>query len=353
MRPRVKVPSPVLVLGAGASHGSKVPGHRTPPLDGNFLAETGKLFAGLHSRGSNQARIETWQAFKKQLTKAGLRFEEVRNWRLEQLSTFLEARGNLKGLQLYQGRPREHTVALDMLKQVVAHVLLASGGQEACPLHKLLIASVKPRAVVSFNYDLIADQTMLSLGILNWKAAAYRGAKCAKIPTGTGSLRSFAIPQSRKKGTIPLIKLHGSIHWEEAGRAKGFRLSGVHLPSETKNRFSVVNVPQNPYLIPPVAAKIDIQKGPLRARWYSAVDQLHDAKSWIIWGYSFPVTDTISQVLFRTALARNKKKKPVFVINPDHSVAGRVQEVCKKVSVKHFTSMEGFLYEMGILIPEQ
>lgn len=346
------IPSPVIVLGAGASHGSKVPGNRTPPLDGNFLSEAGRLFAGLHSRGNNRARIETWQSFQKQLAKAGLRFDEVRTWRLEQLSTFLEARGNLKGLQLYQGRPREHAAALDLLKQVVAHVLLASGGQEVCPLHQMLIKSVKPRSVVSFNYDLIADQTMLSLGLLNWKAAAYRGAKCAMIPTNTGSQRAFAIPRSRMRRSVPLIKLHGSIHWEEAGRAKGFRLSGARLPSESEKRFDLVNVPENPYLIPPIAAKIDIQEGPLRERWYSAVDELHKAKSWIIWGYSFPVTDTISQVLFRTALARNRKKKPVYVINPDHSVAARVQEVCKKVSVKHFTSMEGFLHDLGSLVPK-
>jgi hypothetical protein len=347
------IPRPVIVLGAGASHGARVPGHRTPPLDGNFLAESGKIFSGLHQRGDNQARIEAWRDFKRQLAKAGLKFEEVRTWRLEQLSTFLEARGNLKGLQLYQGRPRDHAIALDKLKRIVAHVLLASGGQEVCPLHCQLIKSTKPSSVISFNYDLIADQSMLSLGVLNWKAAAYRGAQCAMIPTSTGTQRAFSITSSRNNNAIPLIKLHGSIHWEEVGHGKGYRLSGASLPSDGFDQFKVVHVPENPYLIPPVAAKIDIQKGPLRERWYSAVDHLYAAKAWIIWGYSFPVTDTISQVLFRTALARNKKKKPVFVINPDHSVAARVEEVCKKVSVRHFTSMEGFLYEMGILVPRQ
>jgi hypothetical protein len=274
----------------------------------------------------------------------------VKEWRLEQLSTFLEARGNLNGLQLHQGRPREFAVALDLLKRLVAHVLLASGGQEVCTLHQMLIKSVKPRSVVSFNYDLIVDQTMLSLGLLNWKGAAYRGAKCAMVPTNSGSTRAYALPRSRMSGAVPLIKLHGSIHWGEAGRAKGFRLSGAKLPSDTHNRFDLVRVPDKPFLIPPIASKIDIQEGPLRESWYSALDQLHKAQSWIIWGYSFPDTDTISHVLFRTALARNRKKKPIFVVNPDDEAVSRVQRICNKVAVKHFISMECFLHDVGGLV---
>ena len=155
------------------------------------------------------------------------------------------------------------------------------------------------------------------------------------------------------KDAIPLIKLHGSIHWEKAGRGKGFRLSGTKLPSENANRFDLVNVPDDPYLIPPIAAKFDIQKGPLRERWNSAVADLRYAKSWIIWGYSFPATDTSSHVLFRTALTRNRKQKRVFVINPDSEVAKRVQEVCKKVSVTHFTSVEACLCALGVLVPKK
>jgi len=346
----MKIHSPVIVLGAGASYASKVPGNRTPPLDKNFLREAGELFARKHSRGGNGPSIVVWKRFKQQLRRAGLRYDEVKEWRLEQLSTFLEARSKLNGLQLNQGRPQEFREALDLLKQLVAHVLLASGGQEVCTLHQMLIKSVNPRSVVSFNYDLIVEQTMLSLGLLNWKVEAYRGAKFAMVPTNSGSTREYELPSSRMSGAVPLIKLHGSIHWEEAGSEKGFCLSGAKLPSDTHNKFDLVRVPNKPFLIPPIASKIDIQKGPLRERWNLALHQLHKAKSWIIWGYSFPDTDTISHVLFRTALARNRKKKPIVVVNPDDKVVDNVQRICNKVSVKHFISMECFLHDVGGLV---
>jgi hypothetical protein len=347
------IPQPAIVLGAGASHGAKVASRRTPPLDGNFLPEAERIFSRLHRDGANRAQVEAWQDFKHHLSQAGLKFSEVREWRLEELSTFLEARANLKGLQLYQGRPREHAIALASLKRVVAQVLLASGGQEVCSLHRLLIRSTKPSAVISFNYDLIADQTMLDLGVLDWRAAAYRGAKCAMIPTKTGGQRTFRIPNSRRQGALPLFKLHGSIHFQAAGRGKGFRLSGARLPKQKGELFDMVEIPDHPYLVPPIAAKIDVQQGTLKSRWYSAVDSLYKAKSWLIWGYSFPATDTISQVLFRTALARNRRNKPVFVINPDQSVARRIRKICKKVSVKQFTSIEEFLHEFGVLVPNR
>jgi hypothetical protein len=132
-------------------------------------------------------------------------------------------------------------------------------------------------------------------------------------------------------------------------RGDGFRLSGCRLPENDRQPFNYLRVPTNPYIIPPVAAKIEIKQAQLRLRWGQAVRHLHDAPGWIMWGYSFPPTDTISQVLFRTALARNRKPKPVIVINPDASVANRVVEVCRKVTVKHYSSIERFLMDEDVL----
>jgi hypothetical protein len=279
-----------------------------------------------------------------------LSFSEIRRWRLEQLSTFLEARASLKGMQLGQGRPREYAKALDSLKVIVCHVLRAEGGTRSCELHKMIIQISKPRAIISFNYDLIADQSLAELGELNWRHAQYRGARFAALPSEEGVAPYYKglYPERGAKG-IPLLKLHGSMHYEKMGRGTGFRLSGVHLPQSERDRFDYAKVPEKPYLIPPVAAKIEIKQQALRERWYAALDQLHEAPAWIIWGYSFPVTDTISQVLFRTALTRNRKSKPVIVINPDASVAGRVREVCRKVKVEHYSSMERLLLERGRL----
>lgn len=347
----MKITRPVIVLGAGASYAAKFSDQKkTPPLDSNFLLHASRIFSQIRARGKNKVRAAAWNSFRKHLKQARLDFEEIKAWRLEQLSIFLEARANLQGLQLDAGHPRDFKRALDALKVMVGNVLLASGGDKACDLHRMLFSSVKPMGTVSFNYDLIADQTMLQMGLLNWTKADYRNAKTAHVPRGKRYFSVRVINTARLDGCIPLIKLHGSIHWEQLARGTGYRISGCNLPTSSNTPFRLISIPKRPYLIPPVAAKFEIKEGALREHWYKAVDLLHRAGSWIIWGYSFPKTDTIAQVLFRSALTRNKKAKRVIVINPDAEVAQRIEDVCKKVSVTSFSSIEQFLLENRTLI---
>lgn len=337
----------VVILGAGASRGARVEGQRTPPLDADFLSRAGKIFHQRRVRGSQPVRA--WRKFQKYLQKAGLKYQEIESWRLEQLSTFLEARSNLKGLQLSAGRPQEYAQALAKLKEVVGHTLVLCGGTRPCELHRMLFEGLRPKGVISFNYDLIADQTLLKMGRLNWRRSEYRGSQFARVVSEKGASYSRNIGTARLRGAIPLIKLHGSIHWQKLRRGDGYRISGCRLPEGKAGTFTFVSVPTPPYLVPPVAAKIEIKDGALRKRWYHAVDHLHKARTWIIWGYSFPQTDTIAQVMFRTALSRNRRSKRVILVNPDASAQNRVVDVCRKVKVEQFSSMEAFLLERGLL----
>jgi hypothetical protein len=335
----------VIVLGAGASKGAELSGRKTPPLDSDFLKVTVDYFSRKRARGKGKSIVKAWNDFRKNLTSAGLNLSIIRDWRLEQLSTFLEARANLKGMQLEQGRPREYATALESLKRIVCHILSVEGGTQSCPLHKSLFQMTSPKAVISFNYDMIADQSLAELGLLNWKSAQYRCARFASIPVDTKRTQYQSLYSSRHDGHVPLLKLHGSMHYEKLIRGTGYRLSGTILPTVEEPTFDYLRVPKNPYIIPPIAAKIGISQTALRERWYEALHYLHEAPVWIFWGYSFPTTDTISHVLFRTALKNNRKPKPVIVINPDYSVPTRVREVCQKVKIEHFPSIERLLME--------
>jgi hypothetical protein len=337
-------------LGAGASKGALLRGGVTPPLDAEFLDVSARHFARMRARGENRTRVGAWNSLKRHLKSAGLDFKAVRNWRLEQLSTFLEARANLRGMQLGRGRPRDYLQALEALKSVVCYTLQLAGGTQECELHKKLFGNIDPCAILTFNYDLIADQSLLSLHKLDWCRAEYRCATSAAVPTGGRNDAYIQLRSGQKGDSIPLLKLHGSMHYQKLKRGSGFRLAGAALPNQTVSVFDYQKVPDQPYIIPPIAAKIDIKQKALRERWHTALDHLHSAPAWIIWGYSFPNTDTISQVLFRTALTRNRKSKPVIVINPDSSVVQRVNEICRKVKVEHYPSMERFLMDHGVAL---
>src|SRR3984893_3711471 len=171
----VSLRNAVVGLGPGASKGARVTGGRTPPLDAEFLAVAGTYFRGKRARGKGREKVKAWNDFRSHLNSAGLEFSEIRTWRLEQLSTFLEARASLRSLQLGRGRPRDFAAALDSLKVVICQVLQFEGGARVCEMHKKLFQVVSPSGVVSFNYDLIADQSMLDAGLLNWRASEYRG----------------------------------------------------------------------------------------------------------------------------------------------------------------------------------
>jgi hypothetical protein len=338
-----------IVLGAGASFAARV-GERTPPLDGDFLDYAVERFSAVRARGVNKIAKAEWNDFKRELSRAGLEISDVRKWRLEQLSTFLEARSNLRGLQLYQGQPRKFQRALRQLEKVIAYTLWAANGSKRCPIHTALFKIIRPAAVLSFNYDLIADQSLRSLGYLDLNDKDYRGAKMALVPNSKG--KSFARPIRKENGherRTRLIKLHGSIHYSGRGRKKWFGLEGVKLPTDINTQFDYLAVPTRPLILPPVAAKMQLPAQPFKRFWELALDELHDASTWIIWGYSFPTTDTVSHVLFKTALQRNRKNKRVIVVNPDRCVVEKIRTSLRKVSVLHYSSIEALLLDLGAL----
>src|SRR5262245_29740359 len=116
-----------IVLGAGASKGARIVGGKTPPLDAAFLTTAANYYSGNHPRVKNKAKVQAWKEFHEHLRASRLEFAEVKSWRLEQLSTFLEARASLRGLQLGPGRPRDFSEALAALKVLVCFVLEAEG----------------------------------------------------------------------------------------------------------------------------------------------------------------------------------------------------------------------------------
>ncbi|HEX7802596.1 MAG TPA: hypothetical protein VF471_07570 [Pseudoxanthomonas sp.] len=336
----------VVILGAGASKGAVLTGKLNPPLDAEFLGAARNFFKKKRE-SAWRTHHKVWNELNRYLKKAGLEFDDIQNWRLEQLSTFLEARSELTGLQMNKGHPVEYKNALVALKGVVASVLIQSGGFGVCKLHSRLIERSSPHAIVSFNYDLIADQTLASLGRLKWDAQTYCGDRVMRVRRNVHRMPVlFEVPRYRGVNSVPLLKLHGSINWERLPKSGSgaHRLIGVVPMFDLEDSLEAQFYTKEPFIIPPIAAKTEIPEA-LSVIWREAMRRLHSATEWIIWGYSFPMTDTISQVLFRSALVGHVKPKTVVIINPDYGAAGRAKDVCGNVSIKYYPSMERFLLE--------
>lgn len=341
-----------LIVGAGASKGAFLSGARTPPLDSEFLATAKELF-DKGGRTSNNLLIsegkEVWREFKRNLKNIGLEQKSLVDWRLETLTTYLEARANVN-FENKAGRPALYRNALDRLNRVICYVLSLSGGDKTCRVHKEMINFFSPKAVISFNYDLILDQTLLGLGKLNWAASTYSKGKTVEVWTGKKrSNRTWYKKRRRSTSGVTLYKLHGSIHWQRLQRGGPYIVSGVRtFPFKDGHPMEYAKPPKTPLIVPPVAAKMQIAD--LGSLWTAAHKELKASSTWVIWGYSFPQTDTITSVLLKTCVkdARGKKKR-VIIINPDSTVSERVKALLGKVNVEHYGSATDFLLKVGRL----
>ncbi|HVA66825.1 MAG TPA: hypothetical protein VNK24_07865 [Elusimicrobiota bacterium] len=312
-----------IVLGAGASRGAKNGGEHEVPVDANFFTVAKKLWKSMHKKDSKTVGV--WRGFKEGLKQAGVPDASLKS--LENTATYLEARKSIT-LEKKSGHPANYGEILDNLNQVIYYTLKGTGGDQSCEIHKALFECVKPKVVISFNYDLIADQTLLEMEKLAWWKKEY----CGTDGKGKG--------YGKRDTTIHFLKLHGSINWKKNGR--GHRL--IKKPSENRGFILPADAPGSPYIIPPIAVK-NIS-GPLAGNWKAARSKLTDSKGCIIWGYSFPRTDNAALILFRTAL-RKTGRKNIIVVNPDYSVAERAEELLglKKGTVKYCPSMERFLFD--------
>ncbi|MFO1235886.1 MAG: SIR2 family protein [Alphaproteobacteria bacterium] len=328
-----------IVLGAGASRAAW---RRTisAPLDKGFFSEAKRI---LYRKGVPQKHKEIWRSFSGAAAKAGIQPKKLERLGLEEVCTYLESRSNLKSLQIRKGQPKDYGVAIRKLKQLVCLVLSHSGATEPCELHENMLKECQTKSVITFNYDIIADTTLMKMGILALRDKEYcdlgvlLGTKTGKNKT----IEREKLPKA-KANSVRLYKMHGSINWTRNKQGR-FYLSSRKDP---RSEYEWAGAPKDPFIVAPVASKLDIKDSHFKDVWKNALKSLKEAKGWIIWGYSFPRTDTTAQVLFRVALQNNKKYKRVIVINPDLGMKGHVEALLDKVKVEQFTSAEQFLYHL-------
>lgn len=348
-----------IIVGAGASRGAifEAPnGTRSPPLDAEFFATAADLFDRKVPSQMKLAKAD-WNRFKRAVDQAGVPASNLKDWKLETLTTYLEARSNVR-FEAGQGKPPKYGEAIRLLKRVVCNTLHFSNGTKRCYLHALLFKEVAPSVVISFNYDLIADQSLLANNSLNWSADTYAHSNTASVVTSSKTYSKRWFPGGRRPSTpgVTLLKLHGSMNWNELKRTKGFQIAGLsNFPPSPSTEFRFASIPDAPFIVPPVAAKIAIPSTSLHDLWREAAKKLRKAKHWIIWGYSFPQTDAITTVLLTTCVKKSRgKQKKITIVNPDHSVESRVKTTLRKVRTTQYNSIEHLLCDHGILqLPNQ
>jgi SIR2-like domain len=186
--------------------------------------------------------------------------------------------------------------------------------------HRKLVEMMKPSdAIVTFNYDCLIDETLRKHGAGKWNPRYGYGLNLGKGRTNLVGYEQWT-PSSpgTKDETISLYKLHGSLHF----LVEGERVKLKHRPYTKQHgnvRFTI---------IPPESNK-RYDEGVFKRIWYHAGQALYRARHLVVIGYSFPITDSHSNALFRISV-RAKSLDSLVLVNPDREARRRAREVLKR-----------------------
>ena len=209
--------------------------------------------------------------------------------------------------------PAEHLDAsvprlLNCFTGAVNALLREAHGTDSCNHHIELLGKMRSSdAVITFNYDLVAERALKKL---------------AKTPTFGDWVYGF---QARPRGieNIPVLyKVHGSVNWTYQNHMQSFaarQTSWADFDSEPGYRGNTADS-QFPIMLPYWDKKIEEE--PWSQIWKQAAAQLHRSSRLIVWGYSLPQTDLKALELLKLSLGTGCLED-VCVIDPAGDVRTR------------------------------
>ena len=311
----------LFVLGAGATRGASFvdPGRNPclPPLDLDFYAQLQRIANSKHKNTVRDVIKDTVELF-------GVNFQvtmETVFTTLEQTARMIETTGENRDF-----KRSDLDAKKERLKQAIAATLEESrcdGRQRMgseCDFHRKLVEMMKPSdAIITFNYDCLIDETLRKHGANKWNPRYGYGLNLGKGRRNLVGYEEWTpLSSATRDETISLYKLHGSLHFLVEGEIVNLK----HRPY-TKQRGNLRFT-----IIPPESNK-RYDQGVFKRIWYQAGQALHRARHLVVIGYSFPITDTHSNALFRISV-RAGSLDSLVLVNPDREARRRAREVLKR-----------------------
>lgn len=217
-----------------------------------------------------------------------------------------------------------------------------------CPIHQEILKLADPTDVIlSFNYDLLVDNSARVLGLLNdegysvdFSMSYQNGEWCAIHPNDS---------------PIKIIKLHGSLNWIQCTSCE--RLYIYDPGDEIFNRLdfrplSQVSCPHcrklemRRRIIPPIQGK-EYDQSPFSHLWRNAAENIQNVKRIVLLGYSLPLTDFAAVALLRRILLTARAEELEFIaLNPDSKMAMQIEKIFPQAPpAKVYPTPEIFLRE--------
>jgi hypothetical protein len=309
----------VVILGAGASRGevrSPAQSAVLPPLDSDFFSQLQKLGP-------------THEAVNEVLGAARELFGPVPSVTMEQFFIRIEFLTSVA--RYFPGQSRTTADRYEKVQQAFREALLLvlnearvgsglQGGPGNPERHQFLFRHLDPGdTIISFNYDLVAEGALATMGGVPWNPASAYGV------TATGAVdkwRGGHREDEDSSETVYLLKMHGSLNW----RRENEELVLTVAPYDS-SRFLI---------IPPAWNKPVEHDRIIRSVWQKARDALSQSEVLVIVGYSLPQTDMWTAALMRAcADERSEPFSHVLIANPDWEAVDRLVSTVSPAIHRH------------------
>jgi SIR2-like protein len=200
-----------------------------------------------------------------------------------------------------------------LIYDIYSNYIMPTGEDYLKQLHTSLNGSKYSNiAYVTFNYDCFLEQSLTDIRLkyitLNDKTDCYN---------------------TLMHDGIPIIKLHGSLSWEESRNGAIYKIIYKAFPysknSQVEPKYKHDGDWLQPAIIPPTILKQEINDDSklehdltktILQQWRAAITLLTEADLIIIVGYSFPVADHHVGRLFRlsNAIRKRKRRNPPIIL---------------------------------------
>jgi hypothetical protein len=313
----------VVVLGAGASYGEDLEKrypearpHRTPLTNGFFdldlLTDIGYLDVASHL----DAVLDYVR--ERNLIQEDLGYGRWKRLDLEQLFTSIEVEREFQNPESDQGA--RLTIVRNQLvrhiRKVLGQCTRGARGKYHSQLKSLL---QQDDSVITFNWDLLMDQTFTNLGA----GGDQYSNSIHRLAITSNALNSDQL----SPGEGLYLKLHGSLSWFRCGnrhclsRGQVFASNAVvdadlNAGDEETTCWQCGST-MDPVIIPPLLRKPIAEDAVIRSAWGMAREKLLNASQVIVVGFSAPPTDFYAHWLLRSTVGR-RPDVWVEVVNPSN-----------------------------------
>jgi hypothetical protein len=319
----------LVILGAGATRGASFVDEQSPqplpPLDKDFFQQIARMSPGMKSKSQAE----------KLLNFTRKEFGSETNLSMEEFLSEIEYTDRFhKEFNIDPGPAvKKHQKALDRFHKVLPK-LLNETCNDRCDYHARLAESLRTRdCVMSFNYDCLIDKAIKDNTLKRWDPS--KGGYGFKPEWGAKNWKNHENGR-RVSNTIRLLKMHGSMNWQENKRGE---LGLARDLSEIEDL--------NGSIIPPTWFK-DLQNPPFKSIWKKARREVRRARIIVVIGYSVPQTDLFSRSLFKVEAGSKQKREQLdllVLVNPDPSARQRFIDMIDGGIENHTTILQYETFE--------